>query len=362
MAPWIRHSPGRTRRLFAAGILCALVAFTCALLLAGREAHAQLPSDVSGGGGTNQLGGAQDLGNAAVAAPAPQPDAGYGQAPPAQAPVQVYEATPVTEAAPVPAATNELAVPVAGTPETVIEPLQQVAGPVAEPVRGVVGAAVVPANGVVEPLVGAAEPAIGSVLGAAEVGARPAVDPAVRPARPGGATPEANGTVEARIGSAAKPDAAPLRGRTTALRDSLARPELAAASPIALDATLSPSAMLAGSEGAVSRFVAVTSSSRLDDLYGVLGRAVFAGERPAVGVASAGGATIPAPQPLPFGGLPAGVGASSVLGAGSGIGGAGLAVLALLLFLLRAGGSLSWLSLEFPRPNSAPVAITERPG
>jgi len=168
--------------------------------------------------------------------------------------------------------------------------------------------------------------------------------------------------VEARIGSTAKPDAAPLRGRTTAVRDSLARPELAAASPIALEATLLPSAMLAGSEGTVSRFAAATSSSRLADLYGVLGRAVYSGERPAVDVASAGGATIPTLQPLPFDGLPAGVGASSVSGAGSGIGGAGLAVLALLLFLLRAGGSLSWLSFELPRPNSAPVAITERPG
>lgn len=370
MTPWIRYSPGRTRRLLAAIVLCTLVAFACALLLAGREAHAQQQSDVLGGGGTNQLGGAAGGGaqelvsSAGGATPAPQPEAGYEQTAPAQAPVQVYEAAPVPEATPVPAATNELPVSVAETPETAIEPLQQVA----EPVQEVVGAAVEPANGAVEPLVGAVEPvrrasrpAMEYALGEAEVVARPAVDPAVRTARLGGATPEANNTAGARIGSAAEPNAAPLRGQTMAVRDSLARPELAATSPIALDATLLPSAMLAGSEGPVSGFAA-TSSSRLADLYGGLGRAVFAGERPAVGVASAGGATGPAPQPLPFGGLPAGVGSSGVLGAGSGAAGAGLAVLVLLLFLLRAGGSLSWVTFELHRPNSVPVAIAERPG
>ena len=95
-----------------------------------------------------------------------------------------------------------------------------------------------------------------------------------------------------------------------------------------------------------------------------LGRAVFAGERSAAVLASAAGdATGHAPQPLPLGGVSAGVGAWGVLGAGAGAG-AVLAVLASLLFLFRAGGSLSWLSFELlHRPNSAPItAITERPG
>lgn len=308
---------------------------------------------------------------------------------------------------------------VAGTPEPAIGPARQAAAPVVRPVRRtvepvreeVVRPAVEPVNGVagpaVEPVVGTAEPArrvakpaIEPVVRTAEpvrgmvgpvaepvvepagratepVGQRtaePVVEPAVRAARPGG-TPEAGYPAASRVEPAVarslelEPDAAPIRER--------AEPEVrltgppvpdaaATALPVAREAAgLSPATSW-DPENPVYRVAAATSSSRLSDPYGLLGRAVVDGERRlAVGVASvAVGATTSdqkTPQPLSFGGVPAGAGASGVLGAGAG--GVGLAVLALLLFLFRVGGSLSWLSIELHRPNSVPiVAITERPG
>ncbi len=50
--------PGRMRCLYASVVLCALLAFSGALLLGAEEAHAKLPDDATGGGGANQLGGA----------------------------------------------------------------------------------------------------------------------------------------------------------------------------------------------------------------------------------------------------------------------------------------------------------------
>jgi len=295
---------------------------------------------------------------------------------------------------------------VAGAPETAIEPVQQAAEPVTEPVREVARPVAEQANGVVEPavepVVAAAEPVRQAVKPATELAIEPALQPAV-PARgvsePGVRSPEpvtrpavkpvAEPVIEsavraARLGGAPQDgravgariepvgmravgsDVVPLRERTMAGSDVLDRPEPAAASMIARDTAVLHSATLADQEDTVPRVVAAKSSFGLVDLYELFGRAVSAGERYVVGITSAavGGASGQTPQPLvPFGGVPAGVGTSGGLGAGSGVGGAGLlAVLALLLFMLRAGGSLSWLSYELPRPNSALIEITERPG
>ena len=64
--------------------------------------------------------------------------------------------------------------------------------------------------------------------------------------------------------------------------------------------------------------------------------------------------------PLPLGSVPAGAGSSGGLGGSDAA--TGLAALALLLFLLRVGGSLSWSWCELLGPSWAPIAITERPG
>ena len=301
---------------------------------------------------------------------------------------------------------------VAGTPEPAIEPARRAAAPVVQPVRrtleparGVVRPAVEPVvNGdvgpVVEPVVGTAEPVRQVAKPATEpvvrttkpvrgivepvvepagqaiepVGQRtvePGIEPAVRVARLGG-TPEAGypaaSRVELAVARSLEPDVAPIRERAepeVRLTGSASPEPAAAALLVAREAAgLSP-ATLWDPEDPVSR-VAATSSSGLSYPYGLLGRAVVAGERSAVGVASAAvGATSDrkTPQPLPFGGVPAGVGSSGGLGAGSGVGGAGLAVLVTFLFLFRVGGSLSWLSFQLPKPNSAPIiAITGRPG
>jgi hypothetical protein len=122
-------------------------------------------------------------------------------------------------------------------------------------------------------------------------------------------------------------------------------------------------AVAARSLAALAALTAAAHASWAETLARLASGGLSGGRSDGLGTALAGGAPSGGMTPLPAGpAAPSSAGSSSGSGV-SGAGGAlGLGVLALLFALSPLGGKFLRYWRDFPRPNSALVLVTERPG
>jgi hypothetical protein len=259
---------------------------------------------------------------------------------------------------PVVGAVEESSAPVLDTANETLQPVTQPVGETLGPVVQPVG----------ETLGGLTEPAgetVGPVLGSAAAGTVPQiVSPALEPAGTSSPAPPLSGALPA-AGTSSPPEPAMAafgapRGGSSA--DSLAAIGLPSSSGqhgVAANAASSSAWERAGAfaVGTLNALIAAARELWAETLGMPLGM-LFSGGLS--GTPDGGGwAPLPAGGPA---GAPSSAGSSSSGSGASAAGGLSLGVLALLFALSPLGGRLLRYPLDFPRPNSALVLVTERPG